>query len=192
MKRRSLLLSIGAASVGTGAVFGSGAFTSIEADRNVNLNVTNDSGSAQVTFDQGSGVGADAIIGTDNSESAEVIKFAETNLNERAKTTFTDALEIDNNGGTKVDLYVDDSTEGIGDDPSNGGVLDFRVDGSSIVGGGTSGNAIELGADGSTSGGENTDVVEVDIVVDLLDDNVDGSSLTDIDSVTFVVEAKSN
>ena len=191
MKRRSLLLSIGAASVGTGAVFGSGAFTSIEADRNVDLNVSSDSGSAQVSFDKGSGVGAGTIIGTDTSESVDVIKFEETNLNERAKTTFTDALEIDNNGSNTVNLYVDDSTDGVGDDPSNGDVLDFRVDDASIVGDGTSGNAIELGADGS-NGGQNTDVVEVDIVVDLLDDNVDGSSLDDIESVTFVVEATDN
>ncbi|SEL81339.1 TafE family fimbrial adapter protein [Haloferax larsenii] len=190
MNRRSLLLSIGAASVGTGAVFGSGAFTSIEADRNVDLNVSSDSGSAQVSFDKGSGVGAGTIIGTDTSESVDVIKFEETNLNERAKTTFTDALEIDNNGSNTVNLYVDGSTDGVGDDPSNGDVLDFRVDDASIVGDGTSGNAIELGPDGN--GGQNADVVEVDIVVDLLDDNVDGSSLDDIESVTFVVEATNN
>ncbi|RLM45201.1 hypothetical protein DVK00_12230 [Haloarcula sp. Atlit-47R] len=186
MNRRGFLLSIGAASVGTGAVFGSGAFTSIEADRNVNLQVTGDTGSAQVGFSPGSG--ATGIIGTDSGESVDIIKFEQTDLNERAKTTFENALQVDNNSASKVSLYIDDSTTGIGDDPTNGEVLDFRAGSTdaSIVG---SAQAITLDPDGGSSDGGYSDTVEIDIVVDLRDDGVDGSNLSSISDVTFIVEA---
>ncbi|WP_336337433.1 TafE family fimbrial adapter protein [Haloarcula brevis] len=186
MNRRGFLLGIGAASVGTGAVFGSGAFTSIEADRNVDLNVTGDAGSAQVGFDAGSG--ATGIVGTDSNESVDIIEFEETDLNERAETTFENALEVDNNSASKVALYVDDSTTGIGDDPTNSEVLDFRegAAGVSIVG---AAQAITLDPDGGSSDDGYSDAVEIDIVVDLRDDGVDGSTLSSITDVTFVVEA---
>ncbi|WP_049942985.1 hypothetical protein [Haloarcula sp. CGMCC 1.6347] len=186
MNRRGFLLSIGAASVGTGAVFGSGAFTSIEADRNVNLQVTGDTGSAQVGFSPGSG--ATSIVGTDTNESVDIINFEQTNLNEQAKTSFENALEVDNNSQSKVNLYIDDSTTGVGDDPTNGEVLDFREGsaGVSIVG---SDQAIALDPDGGSSDGGYSDTVELDIVVDLRDDGVDGDDLSEISDVTFVVEA---
>lgn len=186
MNRRSFLLSIGAASVGTGAVFGSGAFTSIEADRNVNLQVTGDTGSAQVGFSPGSG--ATSIIGTDSSESVDIINFEKTNLNGQAKTSFKNALQVDNNSTSKVNLYIDDSTTGVGDDPTNSEVLDFQEGdaGASIVG---STQSITLDPDGGSSDGDYDDTVEIDIVVDLRDEGVDGGNLESISDVTFVVEA---
>jgi len=185
MKRRVLLAGIGLSSIGVGAAFGSGAFTTVRADRSVELNVNSDD-SAQIIFTQGSGVGADRLIGTDNSNAVNVIKFSRTDLNEQSTTTFEKALKIENNtdnsgDGLDLDFRVKETTE-IGD----GNVLDFRVEDSghgSIVGGENE-NEFRLDA---------TDSVETDIVIDLRDNDIgDGTEDNDLDSieqVTFVVEA---
>ncbi len=115
MKRRVLLAGIGSASIGVGAAFGSGAFTSIESDRDVNLNVQGDS-SAQIIFRQGSGTGAARLLNTDRSNVVDIIEFSQTSLNEQSKTIFKNALEVENNtddsGSTTgsddlpVDFYI--------------------------------------------------------------------------------------
>lgn len=43
MNRRNVLIGLGTAAVGTGAAFGSGAFTQVEADRTVSVGVADDS-----------------------------------------------------------------------------------------------------------------------------------------------------
>ena len=43
MKRRTILLGLGTAIAGGGAVLGTGAFTTVEADRSVSVNVAEDS-----------------------------------------------------------------------------------------------------------------------------------------------------
>jgi len=205
MKRRMVLAGIGTASIGVGAAFGSGAFTSIEADRDVKLNVQGDS-SAQIIFRKGAGTGAGRLIATDDGNAVDVIKFTQTNLNEQSTTTFKNALEIENNtdasgpvstddDGLSVDLYIQErDTGGIGDD--DGDVLDFRVDDGgdgtrSIVQDGQNKNSIRLPATGSND----EDIIAIDIIVDLRGGDVnDGQEATDndleaIEQVTFVVEA---
>ncbi|MYL17492.1 hypothetical protein GLW36_12670 [Halorubrum terrestre] len=183
MKRRVLLAGIGLSSIGVGAAFGSGAFTTVRADRSVELNVNSDD-SAQIIFTQGSGVGADRLIGTDNSNAVNVIEFSRTDLNEQSTTTFEKALKIENNtdnsgDGLDLDLRVKETTE-IG----GGDVLDFRVEGSGSIVGGENENEFRLDA---------TDSVETDIVIDLRDNDIgDGAGDNDLESieqVTFVVEA---
>ena len=185
MKRRVLLAGVGLTSVGVGAAFGSGAFTTVSADRDVELNVDNDD-NAQIIFTQGNGVGADRLIGTDDSNAVNVIKFSRTDLNEQSTTSFKEALRIENNTGNNGDgLNVDfrvEETDEVGD----GDVLDFRVedpDHGSIVGG-EDVNEFRLDA---------TKSVEVDIVVNLRDNDIrDGTGDNDLESigkVTFVVEA---
>lgn len=205
MKRRVVLAGIGTASIGVGTAFGSGAFTSIEADRDVELNVQGDS-SAQIIFRKGEGTGAGRLIATDDGNAVDVIEFTQTNLNEQSTTTFKKALEIENNtddsspvstddDGLSVDLYVQERDDGgIGDD--DGDVLDFRVDDGSgetrsIVQDGSNNNAIQLPATGS----DGEDVTEIDIIVDLRgggvndDQEPDDNDLEAIEQVTFVVEA---
>jgi hypothetical protein len=204
MKRRVVLAGLGTASIGVGTAFGSGAFTSIEANRNVELNVKGDS-SAQIKFRKGEGTGADRLIATDESNAVDVIKFTQTNLNEQSTTTFKRALEIENNtdesgpvsaagSGLTVDLYVQERDDGgIGDD--DGDVLDFRVedgDGTrSIVKDGDGKNAVQLPATGDSG----ADTAEIDIVVDLRGENVtddqssDDNDLEAIEQIVFVVEA---
>ena len=207
MKRRVLLAGIGTASIGVGGAFGSGAFTSIEADRDVTLNVDNDA-NAQIIFrENADATGAGRLIGTDSSNAVDVIQFSQTNLNEQAETTFEQALEVVNNtddsgpvstddDGLTVNLYVQErSGGGIGDGDTD--VLDFRVDDDdsdgtrSIVQDSDGKNPVEL----PPTGGDGSDTAAIDIVVDLRNDDVNNSEnddkndLDDITQVTFLVEA---
>ena len=168
MNRRTVLLGLGAAGVGSGALFASGAFTSVEADREVDLSVASDDGALLVLEE---GEHGENIIGTDDQHEADVIKLEQDQLNENARTSFNDALDVRNEGSREVEFYVE-SDDHLGDDD----ILDFQVDGDSIVGG------IADGVTLSSGGGDAT----IDIVVNLRDN--DSSDLDDIEEVTFVAE----
>jgi len=183
MKRRVLLAGVGLSSIGVGAAFGSGAFTTVSADRDVELNVDSDE-NAQIIFRQGDGIGADRLVGTDESNAVDVIEFSQTDLNEQSRTEFEVALEVENNTGNgdglTIDLYVRNDDK-VGEEDTD--ILDFRTDESgdtrSIVG---DENQTELAPE---------EIKALDIVVDLRDDGVnnDENDLEDIEQVTFVVEA---
>ena len=200
MNRRSVLFAMGATSLSAGAIFGSGAFTTIEADRSVELGVSNDS-DAQVAFKRGSGTGADRIINKDtDAESIEVIQFNQEKLNRQAKTVFKRAIKIENNTESlSIELYVSKDAETSDSDTLDisDGPLDFRT---------PDGEETTSGGDGSIVGTENDQSItigaessaELDIVVDLRgDDIIDGTTtaednLGDISQVTFVVNANEN
>lgn len=194
MRRRALLAGVGLSSVGVGAAFGSGAFTTVEADRSVELSVENDA-NARIGFEKNENGAGQIIETTSEGSSASVIKFAQDDLNEQAKTSFLKALTVTNNGtgssAPDVDLYVEDGdllggewdSDDDGDETKDD-ILDFReADGSSIVG---TDNSITLnaGADGEDQG----DSVNVDVVVDLRNGG-DETALEGIEKVTFVAEA---
>jgi hypothetical protein len=184
---------MGATSLSAGAIFGSGAFTTIEADRSVELDVKSDA-KARIGFEK-NGDGAGQIVKTtegDNS-AASIIKFTQADLNEQAKTSFLKALTITNNGtgdsAPDVNLYVKDG-ELLGGEWDSGDdngetiddILDFRENGGdSIVG-----NSIELkaGTDQDNPG----DSVNIDVVVNLRNGG-DEEALEGIEKVTFVAEA---
>ena len=170
INRRNVLVGIGALGIGGGALFSSGAFTTVEADREVDLNVRDD-GEALLALKEGEH-GGNIIGTTDDGLEAEVIKLEQDDLNENAETRFEEALDVENNGDRTVEFYVEDNGD-LGD----GEILDFRNnDGDdSIVG---ESNSVEL----SDNGGEAT----IDIVVNLRNDDSDSETLEDIDEVTFV------
>mgnify|MGYP006914300788 FL=1 len=186
MKRRAVLAGIGTASIGDGAAFGSGAYSSIEADRDVTLNVDNDD-NAQIIFKRNSdAVGAERLIGTDESNAVNVIEFSQSDLNEQSKTSFKQALVVENNTGEngdslKVDLFVKEELNvGI----SDGGVLDFRIDDGND-------STVSVVGEGNKSRLDDTETEQIDIIVDLRDNGTnDGTNdLDDISQVTFIVEA---
>lgn len=170
INRRQTLIGLGALAGGAGAIVGSGAFTTVEAQRDVEIDTAGD-GAALLQLDP-SGTGTivqrdstDGIIGFDiDSTSASGV-----NLN--ARTTFRPALRVTNNGDNTVGFYVDDNT-------NMGDVLDFQDHSNedTIVG---SSNAIDL----STSG----EGKRIDIVIDLLGDRT-SSDLTQIETVTLIAE----
>lgn len=168
LTRRQLVLALGTIAGGTGMLVGSGAFTQVRAERDVELQTTGDS-QALLAF-------AAAGTGTIVDDSGDVIGFdisGADGVNRNARTTFRPAMEVTNNGSNTVGLYVRSDTD-IGSD----GVLDVQGNATtdSIVG---ETNAIDVNAGSSNA-------VQIDLVIDLID--VSASKLEGIDTVTFVAD----
>jgi len=165
LTRRNALIGLGSLVAGSGALVGTGAFSSVEADRTVNINTSGDS-SAQLGI--GAGSGATSIVGTETDDGVDQFKLEQTDLNADALTTFSDAVEVSNNGNSEVGFYISSAT-GLGDSAT----LDIEQDGTSVVG---SNNAVSL----TTS-----TPIDLDVVVDLQGTNEVG----DIPStITFVAD----
>lgn len=100
--RRFVLIALGTAAIATGLIFGSGAFTQVEAERAVNVNVADDANAflaMQSTSDL-SGTNADNVVeinldGTGTSANG---------INYNATTTVDPVLNVTNNGGQEVVL----------------------------------------------------------------------------------------
>jgi hypothetical protein len=186
LNRRSVLLGLGTISASVGGAFGSGAFSSVEATRTVNIETSDDS-NALLSFEANNPSTTDSGTPEDNNNNiistetpdgsgASVIKLEQTDLNEKATTTFSDALKVSNDGEKNVGVSVNPDAS---DDPNDliGDVLDIQdTNGNSIVDGGTKGgNAVNLDAGGD---------INLTIVIDLQNDTVE-----DISTITSVVFA---
>ena len=125
--RRSVLIGIGALTVGGGAVFGTGAFSSVEAERTVDVETAGDSDALLSLEDGGS-----EFVRVDGDD---LLEISEDSLNQNATTVAEGAIDVESDG-EDVGLYVE----------VTGDALDFEVDGSSIVG---DGNTADL--DGTIS-----------------------------------------
>jgi len=167
-----VLIGLGASATAVGGIFGSGAFTSVEAERTVALETTGDA-SGLVTF-----VGSDEEIIQNESVGStpnNVIQFNQTALNEVATTTYSSVLTVTNNGSEAVGLSVDKSQ---GTDPNNlvGSALDVQdSNGDSIVDSGDGSAATNLTA----SGGSET----LSIIIDLQNNST--ADLSTIGSIVF-------
>ena len=174
LNRRSVLFGLGTVSASVGGIFGSGAFSSVEATRTVEINTTDDA-SAILTFAANSPAG-DNIIATETVNGSSLIKIKQSELNEQATTRFEDALSVTNDGGEAVGLSVDPSQS---DDTNNliGSVLDIQdTNGDTIVDGTTAGdNAVDVGS--ATS-------VDLTVEVDLRNGN-SGSAIDTINDIVF-------
>ncbi|NLV09715.1 hypothetical protein GOC74_07205 [Halomicrobium mukohataei] len=82
MNRRNLLIGIGTAAVGSGAVLGSGALTQVQADREVQIGVNDDS-SALLGLNP-----TDEVPEVSSSSDGEIQFLLPDNLNDEAVTTF--------------------------------------------------------------------------------------------------------
>ena len=107
MNRRKALIGIGSLAVGSGAALGSGAFTSVTADRTVNVSVAGD-GSAFLGLSPTSNSGSFA---TTSNGTVELNLDGSSNsnsdgLNFNAVTTIDPLLTATNNGTSSVDFYV--------------------------------------------------------------------------------------
>ena len=186
LNRRSVLFGLGTLSASVGGIFGSGAFSSVEATRSIKINTSDDSG-ALLSFEANnpSGTANNKIISTETESGTSVIKIKQESLNERATTTFNNALKITNNGDKNVGVSVNASettysngTIGlVGDaldirdtDRGNGSIVDSSSDGD---------NAVDLDA------GNN---ITLTIVVDLQSNT--GAAIDDIDSIVFAARQK--
>lgn len=173
VSRRQTLIGIGALVGGSGVIAGTGAFSSVEAERTVEVSTTGDSSAALGLSGNDS-----SIVGTETVNGNSVLTIENSQINENSKTEFDNAFSASNNGSDNVDFYVDASGVEVQDNSGNTVViLDFIVNGSSIVG---SGNSVSISSGSS---------VDVGLTIDIRADGVTGSDLDNLESVTFVAES---
>jgi len=104
--RRSVLIGLGTLTVGGGAVFGTGAFSSVNAGRTVSVAVADDSEALL-------GLSVDDTYNGISSPSGGQASFNFTDINENAITEFGAALTVTNNGSEEVEVGVSDTPSAI-------------------------------------------------------------------------------
>ncbi|MDG5760737.1 hypothetical protein QA600_15475 [Natronococcus sp. A-GB1] len=112
INRRNTLIGLGTIVAGGGAALGTGAFSTVEADRSVDVSTEGD-GDALLELE----IDSETLSGDD-----DLIEFDLDNLNEDATTTFDDALVIGYDGEeTNVEYSIDIEDEDTGDGLLNNG-----------------------------------------------------------------------
>jgi len=123
MQRRNLLIGMGSLAAGGAATIGTGAFTSVRAERSINVSTAGDV-DAYLGLDASTSVYAEQISGQlelqfDGSNSGQ----NGDGLNANADTLFTDVFRIENNGTN--DIRVQIKNEGNLDDLPDGPMAVF-------------------------------------------------------------------
>jgi hypothetical protein len=149
--------------IGSGALVGTGAFSSVEADRTVDVSTSADS-NALLQITEGAGASSDEIFANANNE----LSLNQSDFNTDAITTFDKTVNVRNTGAEDLTLYVDGGNDGIGS-----ALFLNKSGGNSIVG---SGNSVSINS---------SETVELDVVVDIRGTR----SINDIGSdITLVAE----
>ena len=121
MERRKFLIGMGGTAVGASALIGSGAFSSVEAERNVTVEVAGDA-------DAYLGLEAvrDDIISDDGDEGQLSIDLGSQTtseggegFNRNAVTTIEGVFRITNGGTETVDFEVENDVEGLETNPQD-------------------------------------------------------------------------
>jgi len=116
MNRRNALIGLGAIATGGGALFGSGAFTSVEADRTVSVDTAGD-GSAYLQLN-----GDGNYVTDDGGSSTLTIDLGQVNsgdgFNENARTVVEGAVTATNNAADGQDIVVGFDDGGTPPEPS--------------------------------------------------------------------------
>lgn len=101
MKRRKFLIGAGSLAAGSAAAMGTGAFSSVQAQRSVSVTTADDS-DAQLAFDTTNSTNSSYVSTTDGQVSIDA-----EDLNVRATTQINDLFHVRNNGTQPVVVYVD-------------------------------------------------------------------------------------
>lgn len=101
MRRRRAIIGLGAVVAGAGAAIGSGAFTAVEAERTVSIDVVEDS-AALVGIEVNDRYGGETEEGVAEFDLQENV-FEDTGFNPDAKTILYAGLSITNNSGASGD-----------------------------------------------------------------------------------------
>jgi len=171
MRRRKLLIGIGAAATGGTAAFGTEAFTSVQAERNVDVNVAGDA-SSFLALQPTSSENAVKYVDTESSDSTIEINLdggsqdGGSGVPQDGITKLDDLFSVLNRGSQPVNVYFEDDSDAV----------TFRSDGSAIEG---AGNSVEVGV------GEE---IVVSLTVDTLNNDVNTDS-TLIDTATIFAQA---
>jgi hypothetical protein len=103
MNRRQALIGIGSLAVGSGAALGSGAFTSVEADRDVSIETAGDD-SAYLTLDGDGSYITDATAG--ETIALDLGSPGSEAFNKNATTQVADIVDVTNNAGDGTQTTV--------------------------------------------------------------------------------------
>jgi hypothetical protein len=122
LNRRNTLIGLGTIVAGGGAALGTGAFSTVEADRDVDIETDGDDAALLELR-----IESETLSGDEDDN--DVIKFDLDNLNEDATTRFSDALVIGYNGDEDDVLYsieIEDGDRDLLD--ANGDAMYFERD----------------------------------------------------------------
>ena len=180
MRRRKLMIGLGALTAGGSAAFGTEAFTSVEAQRNVDVTVAGDQ-NAFVAIEPLSGDNARKYV--DDSGTAVKLELdgnsggTGNGVSQNAITQIEDLFRVVNQGSQPSSVYFEDSSDAVtfrvtrSTDTSTTGSKGQSLDGAN--------NSVELAV------GEQ---VVVGMTVDTMNSDVSGNFL---DSVTLYADASS-
>lgn len=107
MQRRKFIVGLGALSAGGAAAMGTGAFSSVIADRNITVEVVGDQNAYLRLVSQSaySSEGADGTLDVNFDANGE----GGQGLNNNADTAFTDVFRIENQGTNEVKVWIDET-----------------------------------------------------------------------------------
>lgn len=117
MERRKFLIGAGSAAVGASALVGSGAFTSVEADRSVQISMANDA-NAFLKLEGKDTPNGNEYVSNDGTNGTLSLDFSSTEegangLNQNADTIIRDLFEIHNQGTQEVVIGVTNLPDGM-------------------------------------------------------------------------------
>lgn len=118
MNRRNVLIALGAVAIMTGIVFGTGAFTQVEADRNLDVTVADDA-NAFLALEAAPNAG-DYVGTTTGGAGNQVITVdlstttaGGQGINDDAVTTIDPLLNVTNQGTQEVNVTLSSAPQGV-------------------------------------------------------------------------------
>ena len=181
MNRRQLLAGLGATAVAGGAALGTGAFTSVEANRSVDVSVA-DEDQAYLAISPASSANSnfafqDTSSGGKNQLSLDfnaVNGVTGQGVGNSSDYSFDDVFVVENQGTQDVDIYIEqlsagDFVDGPGTQNPPGGTLDVKFYPGSSSGSpltasdAASPNSVTVGIGNSQLIGVNIDIGDVDV-----------------------------
>jgi hypothetical protein len=180
MRRRKLLIGIGATAAGGSAAFGTEAFTSVQAERNVDVAVAGDQ-SSFIAIQPLDSANAGKYVNRESDNTVELELDGDNSgsgegVTQDAITQLEDLFRVVNQGSQPTFVYFNDNSDAV----------TFRVTrSSSTETNGSSGQSLE-GSSNSVELDVGEQVV-VGLTVDTLNNDVDGTLL---DSVTLRAESE--
>jgi len=171
MQRRKLLVGIGALATGGTAAFGTEAFTSLEAERNVDVSIVGDASAFLAITPTAGSDNANKYVSKEDDKTVTIDLDGEASgngsgLNNDALVDLDNLITVLNQGSQPVSIYVEDDSDAV----------TFRSSGASIEG---SSNSVDINV-----GGE----VDIGLTVDTLNNNI-SSGGTLIDSASIYATA---
>ncbi len=179
MERRKFVIGLGALASGTAAAVGTGAFSSVTATRDIDVEVADDSsaylglrGAGGANSDYVTEDGTDETLTIDLSSSNDDVAGGGEGVNPNAVTQIDDLFEISNQGAQEVSVSLTK-------DGDNADLVSFYSANEAYDGDSLSGDGVTLGTGETTT---------VSLEIDTRDADVgDGDEL--LDTVTFNADA---